>query len=93
MNKNTLNLFVYLIFLFFIILGIFIYDDYNADVIHNLIQGQRKSIKDKSRKGDKSCFILLDDCMYDKKNMRSKSTNICTKANHFAKEIFCVKTM
>ena len=51
---------------------IFIYDDYNADVIHNLIQGQRKSIKDKARKGDKSCFILLDDCMYDKKNMRSK---------------------
>ena len=51
---------------------IFIYDDYNADVIHNLIQGQRKAIKDKERKGDKSCFILLDDCMYDKKNMRSK---------------------
>ena len=29
---------------------IFIYDDYNADVIHNLIQGQRKAIKDKTRK-------------------------------------------
>ena len=28
-----------------------IYDDYNADVIHNLSQGQREKLKDKERKG------------------------------------------
>ena len=46
---------------------LFIYSDFNADVITNLIAQQKAKLK----KGNKEpVFILLDDCMYDKKHMK-----------------------
>ncbi len=44
---------------------LFIYNDYKPDVIENIISRQRKCVKNKEP--NSNAFILLDDCMYDKK--------------------------
>jgi hypothetical protein len=49
---------------------LFIYNEYKSDVIEKVIQKQKEIIK----KGitDHNVFIILDDCMYDKKFLREK---------------------
>ena len=48
-----------------------IYNDFNSDKIDQLLEAQRLAIK---RGSKRRVFLLLDDCMYDKKVM--KATNI-----------------
>jgi hypothetical protein len=49
---------------------LFIYNEYKSDVIEKVVQKQKEIIK----KGitDNNVFIILDDCMYDKKFLREK---------------------
>ena len=53
---------------------IFIHTEYNKEVIQQVITRQKKAISeqdDKSKKDPKNdIFVLLDDCMYDKKMIR-----------------------
>ena len=53
---------------------IFIHTEYNKDVIQQVVNRQKKAISeqdDKSKKDPKNdAFVLLDDCMYDKKMIR-----------------------
>jgi hypothetical protein len=53
---------------------IFIHTEYNKEVIQQVINRQKKTIseqEDKSKKDPKNdIFVLLDDCMYDKKMIR-----------------------
>lgn len=53
---------------------IFIHTEYNKDVIQQVITRQKKTIseqEDKNKKDPKNdIFVLLDDCMYDKKMIR-----------------------
>ncbi len=53
---------------------IFIHSEYNKEVIQQVITRQKKSIAeqdDKNKKDPKNdIFVLLDDCMYDKKMIR-----------------------
>ena len=50
---------------------LFIYYDYKAEVIQNVIKRQRKCVKTKV--ANSNTFILLDDCMYDKKITKDPS--------------------
>jgi hypothetical protein len=48
---------------------IFIYNEYRADVIEKIVSKQKQLVK----KGNTNrVFIILDDCMYDKKFLREK---------------------
>ena len=51
---------------------IFIHSEYKADIIQQVINRQRKAIANKKDKKDKKddVFVLLDDCMYDRKMIR-----------------------
>ena len=49
---------------------LFVYGEFKQDVVEKIIQRQKKVIKDKEK--NKSVFLLLDDCMYDKKLLRDK---------------------
>ena len=53
---------------------IFIHTEYNKEVIQQVISRQKKAIseqEDKNKKDPKNdIFVLLDDCMYDKKMIR-----------------------
>lgn len=51
-----------------------IHPEYKPDVIQQVITRQKEAIKNKNTKSDKDVFLLLDDCMYDKKMIRD--TNI-----------------
>ena len=51
-----------------------IHPEYKPDVIQQVITRQKEAIKNKNSKSDKDVFLLLDDCMYDKKMIRD--TNI-----------------
>jgi len=48
---------------------LFIYGDYEPDVVSKIIQNQREAVKGKN---PQPCFMLLDDCMYDNKWTRDK---------------------
>lgn len=50
----------------------FIYPDFEKDVIDKIIARQRK-LASKKHELDTRAFLLLDDCMYDKKILRDKS--------------------
>lgn len=70
---------------------LFIYDDFQPEVISQIITQQRKEIK-KGDKIDHSLFILLDDCMYDKKSVKSKDIRgIFMNGRHW--KIFFLLTM
>ena len=71
----------------------FIYPDYNRDVIERVIERQKRLVSDKTNKTmDKHAFILLDDCMYDKKITRDKCIRqICMNGRHWA--VFFAVTM
>ena len=47
----------------------FIYNDFDRAVIENLIEQQRKKIKTGTAQ---NVFLILDDCMYDKKLLKDK---------------------
>tara|TARA_B100001094_G_scaffold305708_1_gene335777 strand:- start:3740 stop:4540 length:801 start_codon:yes stop_codon:yes gene_type:complete len=49
---------------------LFIYNDYNSDAVDKIILRQKKLAKQKAL--NNNVFILIDDCMYDKKMMRDK---------------------
>ena len=49
---------------------LFVYNDYQTDVIEKVVQRQRHMCKNKIP--NNNVFILLDDCMYDKKMIRDK---------------------
>lgn len=49
---------------------LFFYNDYERDVVEKVITRQRLMAKQKKPNSD--VFILLDDCMYDKKMIRDK---------------------
>lgn len=55
---------------------LFIYKDFDADALQRLINRQKKMKSMFKQNGDKlpfdhRAFLLIDDCMYDKKNFRS----------------------
>lgn len=55
---------------------LFIHSEYKPDVIQQIINNQRKAIttaKKEEPKTKNDAFILLDDCMYDKKMIRDKN--------------------
>jgi hypothetical protein len=47
---------------------LFIYNAYSSDVMNRVIQRQKKLVKKKQP--NSSVFVLVDDCMYDKKMIR-----------------------
>ena len=47
-----------------IIPDLYIYNEYKKDVVEQVIKRQRKCVRKKIPNSE--CFILLDDCMYDK---------------------------
>jgi hypothetical protein len=49
---------------------LFIYNEFRSDVIEKVVARQRSLIKSGER--DSPVFIILDDCMYDKKFLREK---------------------
>ena len=51
---------------------LFVYGDYFPEVTQKLIDRQRKLAKG-NKPGNKDVFMLLDDCMYDKKMIREKN--------------------
>jgi hypothetical protein len=53
----------------------FIYEDYNAAKVSEILEEQRKLTKmsnGDTKNMDKTALLLLEDCMYDKKQMKSK---------------------
>lgn len=54
----------------------FIYENYDPEKVEEIIKQQKRLTKNKKLKNvDKSTLLLLEDCMYDKKAMRSKNIN------------------
>ena len=49
---------------------LFVYSEYKSDVIEKLIMRQKKLCKEKA--ANAGAFVLIDDCMYDKKMIRDK---------------------
>ena len=50
---------------------LFVYSEFKKDVVEKIIQRQKNVIKN-DKDINKSVFLLLDDCMYDKKLLRDK---------------------
>ena len=48
----------------------FVYNDYQSDVIDKVLARQKKMVRTKAPNA--GVFVLLDDCMYDKKMVRDK---------------------
>lgn len=71
----------------------FIYPDYDGEVIDRVIQRQKRLVADKTNTTlNKNAFILLDDCMYNKKITRDKCIRqICMNGRHWA--LFFAVTM
>lgn len=60
----------------------FIYDEYNQEVINNLLARQRKAVRNQWK--NPYAFLVLDDCMYENKWVRAKSTrNIFMNGRHY----------
>lgn len=69
---------------------LFIYNEYNSDVIDKVINRQKGLVKTKVERSN--AFILLDDCMYDKRLVRDKCTRaIFMNGRHW--NIFFMLTM
>ncbi len=51
-----------------------IHSEYKPEIIQNVITRQKRSIANKKETSESDVFVLLDDCMYDKKMIRD--TNI-----------------
>ena len=49
---------------------LFIYNEYKTDICEKVIERQKKLVKKNSQ--NSHCFMLVDDCMYDKKMIRDK---------------------
>lgn len=61
----------------------FIYPDFDRDVLEKIVNRQRKLVKSRD-KLDTRTFVLLDDCMYDKKITREKCMrSIFMNGRHF----------
>ena len=50
--------------------GLFIYSDYKTEVVEKIVARQKKLCKAKA--ANNNAFLLIDDCMYDKKMIRDK---------------------
>ena len=69
---------------------LFIYGDYDKDAIERVLERQRKLIASGKQAG--GAFILLDDCMYDKKFMKDTCIRKCfMNGRHW--KIFFMLTM
>jgi hypothetical protein len=55
---------------------LFIYGDYDRDAIERILERQKKIIGSGKTK-DTGSFILLDDCMYDRKFMKDTCIRQC----------------
>jgi len=55
---------------------LFIYNDYNKEVIERVLERQKRIINSGTTKKSSS-FILLDDCMYDRKYMKDTCIRQC----------------
>lgn len=55
---------------------LFIYNDYNKEVIERVLERQKRIINSGTTKKSSS-FILLDDCMYDRKFMKDTCIRQC----------------
>ena len=53
---------------------LFVYNEFKIDVVEKMIKRQKTVIK--SNEKNKSAFLLLDDCMYDKKLLRDKTMRL-----------------
>jgi hypothetical protein len=69
---------------------LFIYGDYDKDAIERVLERQRKLISSGKQAG--GAFLLLDDCMYDKKFMKDTCIRKCfMNGRHW--KIFFMLTM
>lgn len=60
----------------------FIYDEYNQEVIDKLLGRQRKGVRKMWK--NPYAFLVLDDCMYDKKWVKARSTrDIFMNGRHY----------
>lgn len=50
---------------------LFIHNEYSPELIEQIVSRQKKVLKE--NKNDKDAFLLLDDCMYDKRIMKDKN--------------------
>jgi hypothetical protein len=70
---------------------LFIYSDYDKDAIERVLERQRKLIST-TGKSASGAFLLLDDCMYDKKYMKDTCIRKCfMNGRHW--KIFFMLTM
>lgn len=46
---------------------LYIYDEYQQEILQKIIKTQRKSIKNKGKDRTDDCFLIMDDCLYDDK--------------------------
>ena len=49
---------------------IFIHTEYKPDIIQQVVNRQRKAVSKNKNSKDNDTFVLLDDCMYDRKMVR-----------------------
>lgn len=60
----------------------YIYDEYNQEVIDNMLKRQNKAVKRAWR--NPYAFLAMDDCMYDKKWLKERSTrDIFMNGRHY----------
>jgi hypothetical protein len=52
---------------------LFIYPEYKSDVLGKLLKQQKIIVKNEQSKSKGHMFLLIDDCMYDKKMIRDKN--------------------
>lgn len=68
----------------------FVYNEYKSDTIEKVIERQKLQLRKKG--SDPNLFILIDDCMYDKKMIRDKNMRtIFMNGRHW--KIFFMLTM
>lgn len=69
---------------------LFVYNEYQSDTIERVINRQKKVVR--TKKGTPNVFVLIDDCMYDKKMIRDKNIRgIFMNGRHW--KIFFMLTM
>lgn len=51
---------------------LYIYDEYDQEILQKIIKTQRASIKKKGKEKTDDCFLIMDDCLYDDKWTKHK---------------------
>lgn len=69
---------------------LFVYNEYQSETMERVINRQKKAVR--SKKDGSNIFVLVDDCMYDKKMIRDKNIRgIFMNGRHW--KIFFMLTM